>query len=150
LLFPNRTVRENIAFGLEVRHLNRRARDAAVEQIASKLSISHLLQRRPETLSAGERQKVSLARALVLRPPVLLLDEPISAVDEKTRDNLLCRELRAIQRDSGITTVHVAHNRQEIELVADRVGYLEAGRLRDIVEIAPGDIRLKPRGAEDG
>lgn len=129
LLFPNRTVRRNIEFGLEIRRLAPRARREAAERMADQLNIRHLLDRTPEGLSGGERQKVSLARALVLEPAVLLLDEPVSAVDEKSRDDLLVRELLPLQRRLGITTLHVAHNRQEIQLVADRVVHLADGRI---------------------
>ncbi len=129
LLFPNRTVRDNIGFGLEIRGLGQPERDRAVEEVAGQFNILPLLDRMPAGLSGGERQKASLARTLVLKPSVLLLDEPLSAIDEGARDDLLRRELKAIQRQSGITVVHVAHNRQEIELVADRVGVMTGGRL---------------------
>lgn len=132
LLFPNRTVRDNIGFGLEIRGLGQTERDRAVEEVAGQFNILPLLDRMPAGLSGGERQKASLARTLVLKPSVLLLDEPLSAIDEGARDDLLRRELKAIQRQSGITVVHVAHNRQEIELVADRVGVMTGGRLCNV------------------
>jgi ABC-type Fe3+/spermidine/putrescine transport system ATPase subunit len=131
LLFPNRTVRGNVEFGLEMRRLPPAERRAAAEEMAGQLGLTALLDRRPEGLSGGERQRVSLARALVLKPPLLLLDEPVSAIDESSRDALLLRELRPLQRRLGITVLHVAHNRQEMRLVADRVVTLSAGRLAD-------------------
>jgi len=134
VLFPNRSVRRNIQFGLEVRHESKRAMGEAVEHTADMLGIRHLLDRMPVGLSGGERQKVSLARALVLSPELLLLDEPLSAIDEDTRDGL-CNELRAIQRKTGITTIHVSHNRRETELVADRIGVLTDGAIADIMEV---------------
>jgi len=133
VLFPNRTVRENIGFGLEVRHRGRRAIHNEVKRAASMMDIEHLLDRMPRGLSGGERQKVSLARALVFKPSVLLLDEPVSAIDEEARDGL-CRNLRSIQREAGVTTLHVSHNRKETALVADRVGVLVDGNLREMIE----------------
>ena len=133
VLFPNRSVRGNIQFGLEVRREGKDEAREAVERTANMLGIGHLLERATGGLSGGERQKVSLARALVLKPSLLLLDEPLSAIDEEMRDSL-CDELRAIQRRLGITTVHVSHNRRETELVADRVGVLTGGTIADIME----------------
>lgn len=132
LLFPNRTVRDNILFGLELRRVARPERLRAAEEMAGRLGITHLLPRRPDKLSGGERQRVALARTLVLKPPLLLLDEPISAADEKARDTILCRLLKEQQREEGLTVIHVAHNRGEIERVADRVGYMEGGALARI------------------
>lgn len=125
-LFPNRTVKENIQFGLEVRKMPKKERNSRVDQIAKLLGITHLLSRMTHGLSGGEQQKVSIARALILKPSVLLLDEPVSAVDEKARD-MLCKELKKMQQQVGITTLHVSHNKRETELVADRVGVLENG-----------------------
>ncbi|MBN1674770.1 MAG: ABC transporter ATP-binding protein [Kiritimatiellae bacterium] len=131
VLFPNRTVERNIGFGLEVRGAGRATVRRRVEAVANLLKIGHLLPRMPQGLSGGERQKVNLARALAFDPAVLLLDEPLSAIDEDTRDEL-CRELRRIHEQMGITTLHVAHNRRETELVADRVGVMAGGRLQGV------------------
>jgi ABC-type sugar transport system ATPase subunit len=92
------------------------------------LRITPLLDRLPHGLSGGERQKVSLARALVFEPDVLLLDEPVSAIDEQARDEV-CQELYRIQRALGVTTIHISHNQTETNLLADRVGVLDQGRL---------------------
>ena len=134
ILFPNRNVRRNIEFGLEVRRMPKERIKTEVDKIVSMMNLSHLLDRMPQGLSGGERQKVSLARAMVFQPSILLLDEPVSAIDEDTRDGL-CMELRQIQRDTGITTLHVSHNRHETELVADRVGVLVKGTLKEIHEV---------------
>ena len=145
VLFPNLTVRGNIAFGLEAREggllfslpsavagaafrlgarRGSRAKiNSEVERVAALLAIEPLLDRMPAGLSGGESQKASLARALVLRPSVLLLDEPVSSIDEDARDGI-CRELKRVQREVAITTIHVSHNRHETELVADRVAAL--------------------------
>lgn len=125
ILFPNRTVRENIRFGLEIRRLDKSTIRNEVERAASMMDINHLMDRRPQGLSGGEQQKVNLARALALKPSVLLLDEPVSAIDEDTRDSL-CGKLRSIQRETGVTTLHISHNRRETDLVADRAAVLTA------------------------
>mgnify|MGYP006279874327 FL=1 len=131
VLFPRRNVSENIRFGLEVRRDGRDHMDEAVAEMAEVMGIRHLLERVPAGLSGGERQKVSLARALIVRPAVLLLDEPVSAIDEDTRD-ALCRQLRDVQRRFNVTTIHVSHNRRETGLVADRVGVIEGGVLQEV------------------
>lgn len=126
ILFPNRDVRGNIAFGLEVRKVEREARDKLVGEQAERMGIAHLLGRRPEGLSGGERQKVCIARALVFGPRVLLLDEPVSAIDESARDEV-CGLLRILRDDKPITVLHVSHNSRETGLVADRVVHMRAG-----------------------
>jgi ABC-type sugar transport system ATPase subunit len=131
LLFPNRSVRANIEFGLEVRGADTGRIAEAVDRVAGTLGIGHLLGRSPEALSGGERQRVALARALACEPRVLLLDEPVSSIDEASRDSL-CRELRRVQRALGLTVIQVAHNTQEIDLVADRVAVLEQGKLKSV------------------
>lgn len=132
LLFPNRTVEQNIAFGLELRRVSKTERQRIVAEMAERLGISSLLSRRTEMLSGGERQRVALARTLVLNPPLLLLDEPISAADEQARDTILCRQLKQLQREGGLTVIHVAHSRGEIDRVADRVGHLVNGQITHI------------------
>ncbi|MFP4418618.1 MAG: ABC transporter ATP-binding protein [Chitinispirillaceae bacterium] len=127
-LFPNRSVKGNILFGLEVRKIEKDIRKKKADDIMSLLNITHLQDRKIAGLSGGERQKVSLARALVFDPSVLLLDEPVSAIDESSRDNL-CREIKRIQRELNVTTLHVSHNSRETELVADTILYLRNGKI---------------------
>ena len=127
-LFQFRTVADNIGFGLEVRGVRRKQRRARVAEIAERLGVSHLLDRLPEGLSGGEQQRVSIARALAPRPGILLFDEPVSAIDGDARDPL-CVELKKLQKELGSTTIHVAHNERETELVADRVGAMRDGRI---------------------
>lgn len=131
LLFFNRSVRDNIRFGLEVRKVDESSVVERVDRVAELLNITHLMARPVTGLSGGERQRVALARALAFEPRVLLLDEPVSAIDENSRDEL-CRELRRIQRALGITVLHVAHAQREIDLVADRCGRIEAGRMQRV------------------
>jgi ABC-type Fe3+/spermidine/putrescine transport system ATPase subunit len=122
-LFPNLTAFENIAFGLRVRKLPDSKVRARVYELAEWLGITYLLDRLPLTLSGGEKQRVALARALAVEPQILLLDEPLAAVDEQTRERL-CRELKTIQRQTGATFVHVSHNFEETLAVADRIGVM--------------------------
>lgn len=135
ILFPNRNVFANIAFGLEVRGVNRTKRDKQVRKTADLLGVTHLLERSPESLSGGERQRVSLARAVVFEPEILIMDEPVSAIDEESKDNL-CTELRRVQRGLGVTALHISHDRRETSLVADRVGILENGELNSVQSVA--------------
>ena len=139
-LFPTMTVYENIAFGLKVRRIpNMREK---VLRMAEMLGISHLLERHPHGLSGGEKQRVAVARALVIEPDVLLMDEPLSALDPATAE-LLGRELLRIQRETNTTTVHVCHNFEEMLLVADRAGVLNNGILVQVGEAE--DIFRRPK-----
>ncbi len=133
LLFPNRTVRKNIQFALEVRHVDYDEINSQVDKIAEMLDLSSLLERKPLGLSGGEAQKICIARALVCKPSVLLLDEPVSSVDSKSRD-LLCKEIKALQQELKITTLHISHNSLETNIVADRIGTLLNGQLVNGVE----------------
>ena len=141
-LFPHLTVYENIAFGLRLRKVPQEEEREAVSEWVEKLRIGHLLGRHPLTLSGGEKQRVALARALVLRPKVLLLDEPLSALDERTREGLV-GELKAIHRETGATTIHVCHNFEEALALADKIGVINEGR---IVQVGtPEEIFYRPR-----
>ncbi|MEI8354127.1 MAG: ABC transporter ATP-binding protein [Lentisphaerota bacterium] len=127
-LFDHLTVAGNIGFALRVRRVPVREREADVERLAALLGIGHLLRRRIEGLSGGERQRVALARALAAHSPVLLLDEPVCALDEYTRE-VVCRELKTIQMKLGLSVIHVCHSFEEARLVADRIGILRDGRM---------------------
>lgn len=140
-LFPHMTVRENIEFGL--RH-NRVERAEAARRIAEALGLLQLdskQHRRPRELSGGEKQRVALARSLVVQPDVLLLDEPLSALDPNLRKQVRT-ELRALQRRVGITFLFVTHDQEEALSVSDRIALLRDGRLEQTG--APQEIYSKP------
>ena len=130
-LFPHMTVAANVSFGLEMRKVPKAER---AERVAQALALVHLEQhatRYPRELSGGQRQRVALARALVIEPPVLLLDEPLSNLDAKLREEMQF-ELRQIQRKVGTTTIMVTHDQSEAMSISDRVVVMEAGRATQI------------------
>ena len=127
-LFPTMTVAKQIGFALRIR---RRPRDEIAERVrelSAQLGIAHLLDRLPQNLSGGERQRVALGRALAAKPSVLLLDEPLSALDEDTRDEIAAL-LKQTQRSSGVTALHITHSRREAAQLADAVFQLQDGRV---------------------
>jgi len=140
-LFPHLSVAGNIAFGLKLRRMGRKAVEERVAAISRLLSIDHLLHRMPGTLSGGERQRVALARALVVEPWLLLLDEPLSALDPETREGLQ-RELARLHQALGTTTIHVTHDFEEAVALGDRIGVVNEGR---VVQVgSPEEIFRKP------
>ncbi len=130
-LFPHMTVEENIRFGLEIREVSELDADKRVESLLGMLNITALRNRYPRNLSGGEQQRVAIARALVIEPDILLLDEPLSALDTRTREALR-EELKRIHRVQGTTTVHVTHDQTEALLLADRVAVIIEGRVAQI------------------
>lgn len=124
-LFPHLSVRRNVAFG------KRNPASRQVAQLLRTVGVAQLADRFPGKLSGGEKQRVALARALAVEPRVLMLDEPVSALDEQTRDSL-CRELKRLQRTTRTTIIHVCHNFAEMLLVADRVGIIQQGRILQV------------------
>jgi molybdopterin-binding protein len=141
VLFPHLNVAHNIAFGLKLRRMDREAADELVVSISRLLGIAHLLHRSPETLSGGEQQRVALARALVVAPRLLLLDEPLSALDPETRDGLQ-RELMRVHQELGTTTLHVTHDFEEAVALADRIAVMNQGQ---VVQVgSPEDIFRRP------
>jgi len=127
-LFPNLTAAENVAFGLRLRKLGRRECRRRAGELLELVGLSAQADRFPYQLSGGQQQRVALIRALAIEPPVLLLDEPLSALDAKVRTQLR-DEIRRIQREVGITTFFVTHDQEEALSIADRVGVMESGRL---------------------
>ncbi len=134
-LLPQRGVAGNIALALEARHAPPAERRRRVEDLAARLGIAHLLGRDVRNLSGGEKQRVALGRALAASPQLLVLDEPVSALDETTRDNLL-ELLEHIQREERLTTLHICHNFEEMMRSADVVGVMCDGA---IVQWGPRD-----------
>jgi putative spermidine/putrescine transport system ATP-binding protein len=127
-LFPNMNVADNIGFGLKVRHVEKAEIARQVGEALELVHLEGLGNRRPHALSGGQRQRVALARAIVTRPRVLLLDEPLSALDKALRSEMQV-ELRRIQREVGITTIFVTHDQEEALTLSDQIGILRAGRL---------------------
>jgi putative spermidine/putrescine transport system ATP-binding protein len=130
-LFPHLSVLENVAYGLRVRGVERRAREREAEAALEQVALPGYGARRPGQLSGGQRQRVALARALVNRPQVLLLDEPLGALDLKLREQMQV-ELKAIQRDVGITFLFVTHDQEEALTLSDRVAVFNAGRIEQV------------------
>ena len=139
-LFPTMTVRDHLGFALEVRRWEAKAAARRIEELTELLGIGRLLDRRPPGLSGGEAQRVALGRALAFRPAVLLMDEPLSALDEDTRTGMYGM-LRSVQRQTGVTTLHVTHSRAEARALADRLFIFDKGGLR---ESLPASLRDDP------
>jgi len=127
-LFPNMSVAENIGFGLRVRKVSRTEEAERVREALKLVQLDDLGDRRPHQLSGGQRQRVALARAIVTRPKVLLLDEPLSALDKNLRVDMQL-ELKRIQREVGITTIFVTHDQEEALTLSDKIGVLKDGRM---------------------
>ncbi len=127
-LFPHLSVARNVTFALRAEGLSHAAALRKVAPLVETLRLGRLLSHAPMTLSGGERQKVALARALAVQPKLLLLDEPVSALDGPTRAEVL-EQLRSVQRQFGVTTIHVCHSIGEARAVADRAGVMIDGRL---------------------
>ncbi|MBS0536626.1 MAG: ABC transporter ATP-binding protein [Proteobacteria bacterium] len=130
-LFPHMTVAENVSFGLEMRKIARAERDRQVADTLSLVRLSEMADRYPRQLSGGQRQRVAVARALVIKPPVLLLDEPLSNLDAKLREEMQF-ELRRIQQSVGTTTIMVTHDQAEALSISDRVVVMEKGRITQV------------------
>src|ERR1700720_2880866 len=130
-LFPHLSVRDNIAFGLKRAGMPRSEIDARVAEMVALVKLEGLEKRRPDQLSGGQRQRVALARSLARRPQLLLLDEPLAALDKKLRESTQL-ELMELQRRLGMTFVIVTHDQEEAMTVADRIGVMDQGRLEQV------------------
>ncbi len=128
-LFETMSVREHLGFALSIRKAKPSVIDARVAELAELLGIQKLLERRPAGLSGGERQRVALSRALSARPDILCLDEPLSALDDATRDEMYAL-LESVRAKAGVTTLHITHSRAEAVRLADVVLLLEKGTIR--------------------
>jgi putative spermidine/putrescine transport system ATP-binding protein len=130
-LFPHLSVRENVEYGLAVRKVARAERRERAEQALAGVRMAGFGDRKPGQLSGGQRQRVALARALVVRPKVLLLDEPLGALDLKLRQQMQV-ELKQLQRDAGITFLFVTHDQEEALTMSDRIAVFEHGRIAQV------------------
>ncbi|HKY96060.1 MAG TPA: ABC transporter ATP-binding protein [Kiloniellales bacterium] len=130
-LFPHMSVLDNVAYGLMVRGVDRRARRAKAEELLTLVRLAGFGQRRPGQLSGGQRQRVALARALINQPRVLLLDEPLGALDLKLREQMQV-ELKGLQRQLGITFVFVTHDQEEALSMSDRLAVFNEGKIAQI------------------
>jgi len=140
-LFPNLTVGENVAFGLKIKGIGKDEREARVQEMLALIGLPDLGSRYPFQLSGGQQQRVALARALAVKPQVLLLDEPLSALDAKIRVSLRT-QIREIQRELGITTLFVTHDQEEALSISDRIVVMNGGVAEQVG--APFEIYNRP------
>jgi spermidine/putrescine transport system ATP-binding protein len=140
-LFPHLTVFENVAFGLKLKKMNAAEVKERVEEALALVNMLNFRDRAPETLSGGQSQRVAIARALVNRPQILLLDEPLSALDLKLREHMQT-ELKELQRKLGLTFIYVTHDQEEALALSDRIGVMNQGRLEQVSE--PKDLYDEP------
>jgi spermidine/putrescine transport system ATP-binding protein len=143
-LFPHLTVDQNVAFGLKYQKVSRREVQERVGRALELVQMSQFAGRRPNQLSGGQQQRVALARALILNPKVLLLDEPLGALDAKLRKRLQL-ELKALQEEVGITFVYVTHDQEEALTMSDRIAVMSQGRVEQVG--APKEIYEEPATA---
>jgi putative spermidine/putrescine transport system ATP-binding protein len=141
-LFPHMTVAENVAYGLRVKGLGRRERRERTDSVLERVRLPGLGDRKPAELSGGQRQRVALARAIVNRPPVLLLDEPLGALDLKLRQEMQTF-LKALQRDLRITFVYVTHDQEEALTMSDRLAVFNEGRIEQVG--SPAEVYERPQ-----
>ena len=131
LLFENMSVRKNVEYGLHAKGMEERERRKRSSSLLEMLGISHLVDRFPKNLSGGERQRVSLARALAVEPRAVLLDEPLSAVDAETKSTII-DYLRRVHKETSVTVIHVTHDQLEAAALADRIGVIRNGEIREV------------------
>ncbi len=141
-LFPHMTVRQNVRFGLDVKGMARIERDAKVDRILATLDLTAIADKRTDRLSGGQRQRIALARGLVVEPDILLLDEPLGALDANLRKAIQA-ELKLLQRNLGITFVFVTHAQSEALTMSDRIVVMNQGRIEQVS--APYDLYTRPR-----
>src|SRR5216117_677970 len=141
-LFPHLNVRDNIAFGLKRAGMPRASIDTRVAEMVALVKLDGMEKRKPDQLSGGQRQRVALARSLARRPKVLLLDEPLAALDKKLREETQF-ELMDLQQNLGLTFVVVTHDQEEAMTMANRIGVMDAGRLEQVA--TPRELYEAPR-----
>lgn len=140
-LFPHMTATDNVAFGLEMRGIGKTERLDRARSALDQVKLDQFADRFPKDMSGGQRQRVALARALVIEPPVLLLDEPLSNLDAKLREEMRI-ELRLLQQDIGVTTILVTHDQEEALSMSDRIVVMQQGDVSQIA--APLDLYERP------
>jgi iron(III) transport system ATP-binding protein len=140
-LWPHMTVRENVRFGLRVRKLPRSEQEKRVGDVLTMVQMNELAGRKPNQLSGGQQQRVALARALAVQPDCLLLDEPLSNLDARLRQEMR-GEIRRICKSAGFTTIYVTHDQKEALSVADRIAVMQSGRLAQVG--SPVDLYYRP------
>ena len=140
-LFPHLSVRENIGFGLKIRKHAAEKRRSMVDNIITRVRLTGLAERYPHQLSGGQQQRVALARALAISPDVLLLDEPLSALDAKVREELRS-EIRRVQTETGVATLFVTHDQDEALAISDRICVMRDGAIEQMG--SPNEIYLSP------
>jgi multiple sugar transport system ATP-binding protein len=140
-LYPHMTVRENIAFPLKMKKVEKRVREEEVAMMSDLLGLGSLLERRPRELSGGQRQRVALGRALIRKPQVFLMDEPLSNLDARLRIEMRS-ELRRLHQDLGITTVYVTHDQAEALSLSDRIAVLHEGKIQQCG--TPAEVYQRP------
>jgi putative spermidine/putrescine transport system ATP-binding protein len=143
-LFPHMTAAENVSFGLEMRRVSRAEREARIRAALAMVGLAGYEDRHPRRMSGGQQQRVALARALVIRPSVLLLDEPLSNLDARLREDMQI-ELRQIQRNLGTTTILVTHDQIEAMSLSDRIVVMSKGRIEQIG--TPQEVYERPASA---
>ena len=143
-LFPHMSIQDNVEFGLRAKKLSKEERSAKATEAINQVKLGHLADRLPHQLSGGQRQRIALARALVLRPKLLLLDEPLGALDKQLREEMQV-ELKNIQRESKITFIFVTHDQEEAMRMSDRIAVFNAGKIEQIG--TPQEVYEKPATA---
>ena len=143
-LFPHMTVQQNVAFGLRLRRVSTQERNRRAMEMLELVELGTQADRYPHQISGGQQQRVALARALAIQPQVLLLDEPLSALDAKVRAQLR-DQIRRIQLEVGITTLFVTHDQEEALAIADRVGVMKDGHIEQLA--APTEVYSRPATA---
>ena len=141
-LFPHMTIAENIAFPLRMRRLDRSIATQRTAEALELVRLPHVAERYPKELSGGQQQRIALARCLVYKPSIVLMDEPLGALDKKLRDQMQL-EIKRIHRDTGATIVYVTHDQEEAMTMSDRICLMNGGRIEQLG--TPADLYFRPR-----
>jgi len=140
-LFPHMTIAQNIGFPLEMRSVNRAERDQAIARELDMVRLGHVANRYPRELSGGQQQRIALARAIVYEPSIILMDEPLGALDKKLRDHLQL-EIKHLHEQLGMTVMYVTHDQEEAMVMSDRICLMNYGRIEQIGK--PEDLYFRP------